>query len=601
MPEFKTEYIRIDGSYSTIKDRLDKNYKRRQKEIKKCRDESSSSSRKNLNKFEKSMREDEGMNCLVDAVIKSNTKDGEIRESGKKIKYKVGDKDTLYGVFEKYFKSEKYSNIFKVGMVKINYPTHKASRVEPGDVIISSGDIIYWSDKGELIIEKKKDPSREAVKEKPKKNHFKHKVGVGETVYGIFRKYLGKEFSNINMVKTLKIIHPDNKITITNKFKNIPISPGDIIAWNNKEGVLIITKNRDSSGENTEKVSNFRFEYTVKDKENAYGIFRDHFKDKITPKLSSIHKVGKIIISHPNGDNSIVIDSENIPISSGDVMYWDPERKALIVNKNRNPSKRVLKEEVKKSYSAIIDKTLEHGSKNMLKGFREELEKEIKKSKELNKLKEEGASYKEFDKACTNIRVDFTKNYISKLSNTDFEKLVRENSISEKKMLEHLKGIMKLRPGLVPYGNRDKDLYNKYKDAIKAASKAYSINPLWIKQVIWVESRFHPFAVSEAEATGLMQTMSSVFMRTKGGGTDDDKNLSFRTTINPYNPVENIKRGTLQLAKLRSYFLGKYFSKKDIEKKDIEKKRWFEEDCFSGLQCRTFKSIKSYKNCTKGK
>jgi len=65
---------------------------------------------------------------------------------------------------------------------------------------------------------------------------------------------------------------------------------------------------------------------------------------------------------------------------------------------------------------------------------------------------------------------------------------------------------------LVPYGNRDKDLYSKYKDAIEAASEAYSIDPLWIKQVIWVESRFHPFAVSEAEAAGF--TGPSVVVRT---------------------------------------------------------------------------------------
>ncbi len=82
----------------------------------------------------------------------------------------------------------------------------------------------------------------------------------------------------------------------------------------------------------------------------------------------------------------------------------------------------------------------------------------------------------------------------------------------------------------------------KYDHIIEAAALQYEINPLLIKAIIHVESRFDHLAVSPRGAVGLMQIQRRL--------------ASSQGYRNPFNPKENIYAGVSHFRSLLDFFEG---------------------------------------------
>jgi peptidoglycan hydrolase-like protein with peptidoglycan-binding domain len=80
---------------------------------------------------------------------------------------------------------------------------------------------------------------------------------------------------------------------------------------------------------------------------------------------------------------------------------------------------------------------------------------------------------------------------------------------------------------------------NDYTMLINRYAQVFGVNPLLVKSVIHVESKWNPNAKSDAGAIGLMQLMPNT---ARGLG------------VNPYVPAENIKGGTKYLSQLLKQF-----------------------------------------------
>lgn len=84
--------------------------------------------------------------------------------------------------------------------------------------------------------------------------------------------------------------------------------------------------------------------------------------------------------------------------------------------------------------------------------------------------------------------------------------------------------------------------HTKYDSIIKAAALKYAIDPLLIKAIIQVESRFDHLAVSPRGAVGLMQIRPGL--------------ASAQGYLDPFNPKENIYAGVGHLRSLLDFFEG---------------------------------------------
>ncbi|MBI4764187.1 MAG: lytic transglycosylase domain-containing protein [Deltaproteobacteria bacterium] len=82
----------------------------------------------------------------------------------------------------------------------------------------------------------------------------------------------------------------------------------------------------------------------------------------------------------------------------------------------------------------------------------------------------------------------------------------------------------------------------KFDHIIQAAALQYEINPLLIKAIIHVESRFDPLAVSHRGAVGLMQIRP--------------RSASSPGYCDPFNPKENIYAGVSHFRSLLDFFEG---------------------------------------------
>jgi hypothetical protein len=395
-------------------------------------------------------------------------------------------------------------------------------------------------------------------------------VKDGDTVYRILQKELGERI-DIGTVNAIKTIHPDNSVTTiernpaTNNFEKILISPGDTISWDKEGGVLVIRNNIKSV---KEEVSKSHHEYAVKKGDTLSGILKN-----LKKRYPKVYMPEWIEVTHLNGEPFNAKFSD-VTLHAGDVISWEEDGK-LRLYKNRSHPKaagkktdNTINRTEKSGLDRAINLTLNYASKGMPKEFKEGLGEELKK------IDKKDLTYKEFDKICTKTRIAFTRNYISKMSNKDFAELskkeiiIKKNPLKKQIMSERIKGTMGLYTGPIPSSDTNENFHEKYKDAIEAAHKANKNIPiLWIEQIIWIESHGFPFAHSSAGAIGLMQTMPSVFI--ENGGTDNKMSLAFKTTINPYNPTENIMRGALQLAKLRYYFKKRYKIEKEKDLKKI--------------------------------
>ncbi|WP_373777117.1 membrane-bound lytic murein transglycosylase MltC [Glaesserella sp.] len=92
----------------------------------------------------------------------------------------------------------------------------------------------------------------------------------------------------------------------------------------------------------------------------------------------------------------------------------------------------------------------------------------------------------------------------------------------------------------------------RYLPLIRQAAKRYHIEPSLILGIMEVESAFNPYAVSYANAIGLMQVVPrtagrDIFARKGFGGQPDRDYL--------YNPSQNIDAGTMYLTILRDEYL----------------------------------------------
>ncbi|MBL7664662.1 MAG: transglycosylase SLT domain-containing protein [Bacteriovoracaceae bacterium] len=59
------------------------------------------------------------------------------------------------------------------------------------------------------------------------------------------------------------------------------------------------------------------------------------------------------------------------------------------------------------------------------------------------------------------------------------------------------------------FPSRTQKHVSKYLDSILFLSRKHDVNPIWVLSVMWVESHFHPQAVSPVGARGMMQIMPS--------------------------------------------------------------------------------------------
>lgn len=92
----------------------------------------------------------------------------------------------------------------------------------------------------------------------------------------------------------------------------------------------------------------------------------------------------------------------------------------------------------------------------------------------------------------------------------------------------------------------------QYLPLVRKMAKQYGIEPSLILGIMEVESAFNPYAVSYANAIGLMQVVPrtagrDIFARKGMGGQPDREYL--------YNPANNIDAGTLYLTILRDEYL----------------------------------------------
>lgn len=92
----------------------------------------------------------------------------------------------------------------------------------------------------------------------------------------------------------------------------------------------------------------------------------------------------------------------------------------------------------------------------------------------------------------------------------------------------------------------------RYLPMVRKAAKHYGIEPSLILGIMEVESAFNPYAVSYANAIGLMQIVPrtagrDIFVRKGYGGQPDRDYL--------YNPSQNIDAGTMYLSILRDEYL----------------------------------------------
>ncbi|WGE52776.1 membrane-bound lytic murein transglycosylase MltC [Actinobacillus equuli] len=92
----------------------------------------------------------------------------------------------------------------------------------------------------------------------------------------------------------------------------------------------------------------------------------------------------------------------------------------------------------------------------------------------------------------------------------------------------------------------------QYLPLVRKMAKRYGIEPSLILGIMEVESAFNPYAVSYANAIGLMQVVPrtagrDIFARKGFGGQPDRAYL--------YNPAQNIDAGTLYLTILRDEYL----------------------------------------------
>ena len=124
---------------------------------------------------------------------------------------------------------------------------------------------------------------------------------------------------------------------------------------------------------------------------------------------------------------------------------------------------------------------------------------------------------------------------------TEFKKLRKEHG-GRKKAALFLAKKMGISPGFVKKKDANLNFQKSYKKTITEASNLNPSIPIeWIEEVIYVESKGFPLAISKDGALGLMQMLHFGF----------EKNDYFKKTINPFDPEKNILRATEFLAILK--------------------------------------------------
>lgn len=105
-----------------------------------------------------------------------------------------------------------------------------------------------------------------------------------------------------------------------------------------------------------------------------------------------------------------------------------------------------------------------------------------------------------------------------------------------------------------PYGigfppkHADVRLWYAYDSYIRRFSSAEGVDPVFVKALIWRESRFHWTATSPRHARGLMQVMDGT--ADSLGGIRDERGLGL------YDPIENLRLGIHFVAQLQSRYAG---------------------------------------------
>lgn len=104
--------------------------------------------------------------------------------------------------------------------------------------------------------------------------------------------------------------------------------------------------------------------------------------------------------------------------------------------------------------------------------------------------------------------------------------------------------------GYPPKG-ADHKLWYAYDPYIRSYSRAYGVDPVLAKAIIWQESRFRWQATSPKRARGLMQVMDGTAATL--GGASNERGLGL------YDPIENIRLGICYVSRLQNQFKGNLF------------------------------------------
>ena len=288
--------------------------------------------------------------------------------------------------------------------------------------------------------------------------------------------------------------------------------------------------------------------YTVSPGDTLYSVFKVNFKEYFGGE-SNIHKVDKKF-QDADGERFWINDLQGATIHPGQKIYV--EDGVLIMEALATPPASKTKKLTEKQHSVLfkteIESTLNYSDK-VLGGLSPEYRRILETK--LTQLAQDpdcqDLSQKAFDKKATQFRLQVTRDMWQNLSGSEFK--AKEKTLGVD-LEEHLIYHLKLKPGLIGEKNANLDFCRTYKKEIATAAKKYQVPHDWIEDIIYIESKGYPLAVSDQDAFGIMQMKSSVY-----AGNGKPGILNYDATINPLNPLEAIDRGAEHLANLRTYFL----------------------------------------------
>ena len=256
--------------------------------------------------------------------------------------------------------------------------------------------------------------------------------------------------------------------------------------------------------------------YGVDRVESFHTVFKDHFESYFG---KNIYKIDTIF-QDEQGNNFLVNDASNFPLMPGQILYVKnqtlyvadsasalnpPKKRTVLAKKTKPKSRHIPKQRPTLMAQLDIPQKPDHWQQLNGDEFRD-------------------------------IR----------------QQLIQQFKGDSKRADKAIADALQVQPGLVRMEDINLDFPNTYRREISQAARRYGVSPKWIEDVIYIESKGFPFAISLSMAMGLMQMKEGVYDKTHDR-VGKYGILEFDSAASPLNPAESIDRGTDQLARLKSY------------------------------------------------